>query len=132
LYSASAITEVCGQAMKNIHYLSMFNEEEPTDSLKKWARPWRAPRVEGTVKQRIRLPKGGEPAKVWKDIESIIRDPLARREVWLFLGQVLSKKSLEKELARATDEAVQTAILLHGTMASIASIDAKMRVFCCE
>jgi superfamily II DNA or RNA helicase len=133
LYSATAITQVCGQAMKNIHYLSMFNEEEPTDNLKKWTKAWTAPPwVKGSVKERIRRPRGRKPADVWKDINSIIRDPLARREVWLILGQTLSKTSLEQQLAKSTDEAVQAAILLHGTMASIASIDAKMRVFCCK
>jgi hypothetical protein len=132
-YSASAITEVCGQAIKNIHYLSMFNEEEPTSNLKKWKREWKAPpKVEGSVKNRIRRPLGVSPEEVWDKIASIIRDPLARREVWLFLGQTLSKSALEKQLRQSTDEAIQAAILLHGTMASIASIDAKMRVFCSE
>jgi superfamily II DNA or RNA helicase len=131
-YSATAITNVVGQALKNIHYLSMFHHEKPQANIDKWGRKWGANRVEGFVRERIRRPRGADPAKVWARIEAIIRDPLARREVWLFLGQTLSKKSLQDELAQSTDEAVQAAILLHGTMASIASIDAKMRVFCSE
>jgi hypothetical protein len=128
-YSASALEVVCGQAMKNINYLSMFSEAEP--HFPKWEKEWRAPKVEGFVKNRIRLPKTSSSLdEIWKEIQSVIRDPLANREVWLFLGQTLSKSKLEEKLRASGDEALQAAMLLHGTMTSVASIDAKLRIFC--
>jgi len=130
-YSASAIQEVSAQAMKNINYLSMFSEAEP--NFAKWRRKWTAPKVQGFVERRIRYPKKAvEPEEIWKEIRSVIRDPLARREVWLFLGQIMSKSSLQEQLAKSGDEAVQATILLHGAMTNVASIDAKLRVFCFE
>jgi len=133
-YSATALSEVCSQCIKNIHYLSMFNDMAPS-KLDKWGKPWRAPKVKGFVDSRILRParSGVEPEEVWKEIRSLISDPLASREIWLFLGQILSKEQLEDQLGRKEPaaEAVQAAILLHDTMASVGSIDANLRVFCC-
>jgi superfamily II DNA or RNA helicase len=133
-YSASAIQEVCAQATKNINYLSMFNEIRPDKNIEKWKLKWTAPpKVKGTVKRRIRIPtRRADPEVIWEKIRSIITDPLARREVWLFLGQILSKSALEEQLRSSGAEAIQAAILLHGTMTNVAAIDAKLRVFCSE
>jgi hypothetical protein len=125
------ITEVCGQAVKNIHYLLMFSEEEPTDNLKKWAKQWSAPEVTSSVMERIRRPEEGSRKSLERDQLDYAGPTGATRGV-VIPGQTLSKSSLEQELAKSTDEAVQAAILLHGTIASIASIGAKMRVFCCK
>jgi hypothetical protein len=127
-YSASALQDVCAQATKNINYLGMFNVETPP-KLDSWDEPWRS---KGTqVDNRIRIGEGSGSA-IWARIRSIIRHPLAEREVWLFLGQILSKQQLEEHLAHQPPrpEALQAAFLLHATMTSVASVGAKLRVFC--
>lgn len=128
-YSASALQAVCAQATKNINYLGMFNEQKPPN-LKRWDRAWpdnRNPKVE----RRIRRGNGPGSA-LWSRVQSVIRHHLADHEVWLFLGQILSKSEFEDRLGRRnpTPEAVQAAFLLHATMTSVASVGAKLRVFC--
>jgi len=128
-YSASALQAVCAQATKNINYLGMFNEQKPPN-LRSWDRAWpdnRSPKV------RRRIRRGnGSGSEIWSRVQSVIRHPLADREVWLFLGQILSKSEFEDHLGRRnpTPEAVQAAFLLHATMTSVASVGAKLRVFC--
>jgi superfamily II DNA or RNA helicase len=128
LFSASALQEICGQATKNINYLGMFNTELPS-KLKSWDGGWKS---EGnSVNRRIRRGSGsGE--QLWSVISNIINHPLAEKEVWLVLGQTLSKERFIEEISKSspTPEAVQTAYLLHATMTSIASVGAKMRIFC--
>jgi hypothetical protein len=53
------------------------------------------------------------------------------REVWLVLGGILSKQGLETALSQANPraEAIQAVTLLHGTLSTIGSIDAKLRIF---
>lgn len=127
-YSASALHDVCDQATKNINYLGMFNDQKPP-GLEKWNGPWRS---KGTrVDDRIRI-GAGSGSDLWAEIRSIIRNPWAEREVWLFLGQILSKGQLEEHLASdpPRPEALQAAFLLHATMTNVASVGAKLRVFC--
>ncbi|MFC1879095.1 hypothetical protein ACFLZW_04210, partial [Chloroflexota bacterium] len=129
-YSASVLQDVCAQATKNINYLGMFNEELPPN-LGNWDNPWRS---SGTVvNERKRRVEGElESIELWNRIRTIIKHPLAEREVWLFLGQILSKQQFEEGLARETpvSEALQGALLLHATMTNVASVGAKLRVFC--
>lgn len=132
-YSASALSEVCAQAIKNIRYLSMFNELLPPN-LDSWGKAWSVPGVAGTVPRRIRRsPVGHEdPLALWQLLMRRITDPSTYREVWLFLGMTLSKSELERQLRleKPAPEAIQALVLLHGTMAAVGSIDAKLRVFC--
>jgi len=132
-YSASALSEVCAQAIKNIRYLSMFNELLPPN-LDSWGKAWSVPEVAGTVLRRIRRsPVGHEdPLALWQLLMRRITDPSTYREVWLFLGMTLSKSELERQLRleKPAPEAIQALVLLHGTMAAVGSIDAKLRVFC--
>ena len=131
-YSASELSVVCAQAIKNVRYLSMFNDLTPKN-LSRWEEPWQAAKTAGRVRRRIRLPKGRvSPEKLWDELRSRIANPRTHREVWLLLGGILSKARLERELARsaATAEAVQAVTLLHATLAAIGSIDAKLRIFC--
>jgi superfamily II DNA or RNA helicase len=129
-YSASALQEVCAQATKNINYLGMFNEAQPPN-LSSWQGCWpddQNPRVA----ERIRCGPSSA-TEAWSEIQSIVHHPWADRQVWLFLGQILSKSEFEAHLGRdlPTPEAVQAAFLLHATMTSVASVGAKLRVFCC-
>lgn len=129
-YSASALQEVCAQATKNINYLGMFNETEPPN-LPAWEGGW--PDVlDPKVAKRIRR-GSSSAAGAWSQIQSIVHHPWADRQVWLFLGKILSKAQLEAHLGKPepTPEAVQAAYLLHATMTSVASVGARLRVFCC-
>jgi superfamily II DNA or RNA helicase len=128
-FSASALQTVCAQATKNINYLGLFNEQNPPN-LRSWDRAWpdnRNPKVERRIRRGT-----GTGSQVWSSLQSVIRHPLADREVWLFLGQTLSKGEFEDQLGRRNPapEAVQAAFLLHATMTSVASVGAKLRVFC--
>lgn len=128
-YSASALHEVCGQATKNINYLGMFNQARPPN-LSAWEKGWPDERQRKVARRIRRGPSSADEA--WALIQSIVQHPWAQREVWLFLGQILSKSQLEEHLGRGvpTPEAVQAAYLLHGTMTTVASIGATLRVFC--
>lgn len=128
-HSASALQEVCAQATKNINYLGMFNEQKPPN-LRSWDRAWpdnKSPKVGRRIRRG-----SGTGSEIWSRVQSVIRHPLADREVWLFLGRILSKSEFEDHLGRGnpTPEAVQAAFLLHATMTNVASIGAKLRVFC--
>jgi len=127
--SASALQEVIGQATKNINFLGMFSEQVPKN-LGRWDQEWSNKDALCTTP---RLRRGFGPGKkTWEKIRSIIRHPLADREVWLFLGQMLSKKRFEDELGLdpVGAEAFQAACLLFATLTNVASVGAKLRVFC--
>jgi len=114
---------------KNINYLNMFNTDLPAN-LNQWDDPW-PDRKNPVIPSRLRR-GSGDGAQVWSQIQDIIRHPLAERQVWLFLGQILSKSAFEEHLSREepTPEAVQAAFLLHATMTNVASVGAKLLVFC--
>lgn len=129
-FSASSLQEVCAQAMKNAGFLSMFAPVKPPN-LARWETPWKASKVTGSVLKRIRLGLPGRQAH-WDYLEERIRDPATRREVWLFLGSMLSKNALETELAKAKPraESFHVVHLLQTTMATVGSMGASLRVFC--
>jgi hypothetical protein len=127
--SASALQEVVGQATKNINFLGMFSDEAPAN-LGRWDEPWKNKDALCTT-PRIR--RGfGKGQKTWEHIHAIIRHPLADREVWLFLGQMLSRSRFEALLRKEPvgAEALQAAYLLFATLTNVASVGAKLRVFC--
>lgn len=140
-YAASPLQEVCGQATKNLKYLARFGNDEPVRARKWHSDVWKVTEKvgstklpTGTVKKRIRdaPPDLNTGLKVWKTIRSIVRDPNAELEVWLFLGRMLSAKSLEEQLRKPKPDAVaqQAAYLLFSTMNDVASVGARLRVVC--
>ena len=140
-FAASPLQEVCGQATKNIKYLARYGSDSPV-SMSKWhSDEWKVAsnraskkRPTGFVKKRIRkAPSGistGEQA--WKEIRSIIRDPNAELEVWLFLGRLLSRSKLKTQLKKnkPAPQAKQAAYLIFSTMNDVASVGAKLKVVC--
>ena len=129
-YSASELQDVTAQSVKNLTYVAYFSNDPPS-KLNSWAGPWRAGSVNGFVRNRIR--KGdGNPDEIWGSIRSVASNPNADREVWLLLGKTLSKSRLIEELKKpkVSPEALQTVYLLGSTLSSVASIGAKLRVFC--
>ena len=140
-YAASPLQEVCGQATKNLKYFARFGTDEPVRARKWHSDVWKVTAKKdskklptGTVKQRIRKSPAdlNTGLKVWTKVRSIIRDPNAELEVWLFLGRMLSAKSLEEQLKKKNPDAVaqQAAYLLFSTMNDVASVGARLKVVC--
>jgi len=132
--SASKLMEVCGQAVKNIEYLSMFNTKIPAGLKDKWEKPWKADKVSGKVKHRIREGNKTNYKENWAKIQSRISDPSIDKEVWLVLGGILSKDELIIQLQkdRNNSVAIQTLMLLNATLANVGSIGAKLKIFCSD
>lgn len=132
-YSAGSLGKICEQAIKNIFYISMFNEQKPKN-IDLWKNRWEDSKVEGYVKSRIILPSlfRGDPNILWDRLRKIISNPGAKREVWIMLGNTLYFDRFIKELEKtpATPAAIQAATLLHGTLTNISSMDVKLRIFC--
>lgn len=129
--SASELHIVCSQAVKNLGYLPMFSQERPAKvGSNGWVGPWRSTNI-GIVNNRIRR-GSGTSTEIWKKIQETINNPLVEKEVWLLLGQILSRKAFEKKLGKKTPptEALQAAYLLHATMTEIAKVGARLRIIC--
>lgn len=128
--SASSLHDVCGQAQKNLREVSLFAESGPSKAAK-WATEWNgSPHTLGVVKNRIRKQRtNSEPGA---DIRRTTKNPNADREVWLVLGNLLSKGSLEDALLKKSPPAyaIQAAYLLFSTITNTAAAAAKLRVFC--
>jgi hypothetical protein len=128
LYSASGLMVVCGQAVKNLKFLSVFDESRP-DKAHKWhSDPWKSDGM--LVRDRIR--RGPRDEHLWNTIKTHIRDQYFDREVWLILGNLFSASEFKQALRidPPKTEAVQAAYLLLSTRSEVAAIGAKMRVFC--
>jgi len=128
--SGSALQDVCGQAQKNLREVSLFAEPGPSKQ-GKWGEPWEGrPHTLGQVTRRIRRKvRGSDPEE---DIRRAIKDPNADREVWLVLGNLLSRKTLEEFLLMPAPPAyaIQAAYLLFSTITNTAAAAARLRVFC--
>jgi hypothetical protein len=129
--SASGLHDVCSQAVKNLGYLAMFSQEKPTHVRSgAWVKSWKSADI-GEVRQRIRR-GAGTSAGLWQKIQDTINNSMVQKEVWLLLGQILSRKALEEKLAKKTPpaEALQAAYLLHATMTDVAAVGGRLRVIC--
>jgi hypothetical protein len=132
LLSASAFADVCNQAVKNLDILTPFSTTEPTN-LGLWGTRWRATwnEVPQVVNRRIRKgPKS--PSEAWQRIQNLIRDPASNREVWIVVGSTFSREEFRDAANRAKQppEIVQILYSLQSTWGSVASIGARLRVFC--
>ncbi len=127
--SASALQDVCGQATKNLTFLSPYNQHKPPN-LRIWDGGWDGGKI-GVVDKRIILGKGsGE--KLWERIQLLLRDPATRREVWILLGRTLSLSEFERSRTAQTPtaETIQILFLLQSTWANVSSVGTRLRVFC--
>lgn len=130
--SASSLQEVCAQATKNLSYLSPFNKIIPTGVKSKWGKEWKANGVTGTVKNRMIVGGAKNHSKAWEDIQIKLKDPNTKKEVWLILGNVLSKNKLEQKLKSSGDYkiALQASLLILSSYQAAYSIGARLRVLC--
>lgn len=133
-YSASGLQDVCGQATKNLKYFARFGSDVPPNAKDWHSKNWSGAKgVTGSVKRRIRrCPTGNTSKTVWTELQTIIRDPYADLQVWLFLGRMLKKGEFEKQLTKANPaaEAQQAAYLLFSTITDCGAIGASLKVFC--
>lgn len=130
-YSASSLEVVVGQALKNLRYAHPFEDASPK-KCEKWHRSaWTAPGVEGKVANRV-LIGAGTGNEIWGRIRSLLRLPHAQKEVWLVLGNALSKKDFEAQLRgrKPAHEAMQGAYLLEGLISAAMSLSIRVRIFC--
>jgi superfamily II DNA or RNA helicase len=129
--SASALHDVVGQAMKNLAVLravggvpAHINRWDRTSTWNRTAaRRWRRGPVSLPIRQAL-----------WKRIRAEILDhPAGTTEVWLVLGQTLSRASLLGELAdpgRRDTITGQVVQLLSGLSSECAQRGVLLRVFC--
>lgn len=71
-----------------------MSEEIPRYS--QWDRPWPNQEVLNTT-PRLRVGTPGTPVELWDHVRALIADPSSEREVWLVLGNSLSKAALDQE-----------------------------------
>mgnify|MGYP000925458510 CR=1 FL=1 len=129
--SAGNLSIICSQACKNLGYLSAYQIYNPKDNINKWNKPWSSNGQ--VVTKRIRRGEGnGE--EIWQQISSLLRNPNTHREVWLVLGQILSKNRFIADLnnKNTTPNAIQLAYLLRSTLSNISSIGGRLRILCSE
>jgi superfamily II DNA or RNA helicase len=132
-YSASQLHDVVMQATKNLPYLQPLGQEAPRYS--RWNAPWNSAGL--TIAQRLRE---GDPAvlstgeKMWKNIRARIANPQTEREVWLVLGQMLSRSALDTESTKKppTAEAIQVFGTLQAAWSAVSQVGARLRIFCSE
>ena len=128
--SASGLANICSQAVKNIGELDPFSDAT-VNRIAKWGESWREGKL-GTVNERIR--KGPNDAqKVWEIFRSAVEDPNARREIWLFLGNMLTKRELQYRLSSGKSKRLETFQALYelfSTLSTIRSRNAGFLIFC--
>jgi hypothetical protein len=131
LYSASALQDVVAQAQKNLRYAHPYEDVRP-QKCERWHRlPWTAKGVRGQVTNRLLIGEG-TGVDVWERVRGVLKSPQSRKEVWLVLGNMLSKRAFEAQLrARSpAHEAAQAAYLLEGLFSNAMSQGVHVRVFC--
>ncbi|OMP75678.1 DEAD/DEAH box helicase [[Flexibacter] sp. ATCC 35208] len=141
LYGASKISEVCNQAVKNLHYISMFDRTAPKH-LDRLEKPYKFVNtkqgIDLTVNTRLRyfnktrnLQKA-DSKKVWQKIEEVKYNASAEREVWLVMGKLFSRNRFLGEMAKGkpAPEAIQAGLILQNTLAAVGSLGAQLKVFC--
>jgi len=128
--SASAFHEVCGQALKNLEFLSPLSIQKPSN-LNRWEKSWKSSGVEGEVKTRFRAGKG-DANEAWDNIQGKIRDPSISLQVWIVFGKGFSKQLFKKNLNRKTPppEFVQIVFLVQSTWSAVQSMGAELKIFC--
>lgn len=134
--SATKISDVCMQAIKNLDFLGPRISDHTRDWESKWKKgDGRLDRIRKSpnnlpedIKSDIHLLK----TRAEEDFEKAINNPSVLREVWLVTGQILQRSKLE-ELLRSENPSfreIPIVYTLFSSMSIIASSPARLRVFC--
>ncbi|MBK9960714.1 MAG: hypothetical protein IPP06_05085 [Saprospiraceae bacterium] len=131
--SATNFTEVCGQATKNLDYLSPYFQKTPQQNIDKWKQPWNVAPI-GQIKNRI-VTNNATPKQFWEKYEELISDPNTRREVWLVVGSMFDRGAFKKELdkrdiSKVKSEVIQLIYLLRSTWNSVSQVGAQLKILC--
>ena len=129
IYSASVLHDVASQAIKNLHHLQPLVDSGMSTA--GWMQAWRAPRVQGSTR-RLRHGSFRSGPDIWKHIRSLVANPGSDREIWLVVGNALSKSELENQARRRAPaaEVLQVYSLLQTTWGAVSQVGAQFRVFC--
>jgi hypothetical protein len=126
-FSVSALQEVVGQATKNLSHVQA-NAATLGMGLSRIHQSWE---LKGATLRRVRAGKAAEfiPAAT-----AVASDPQGSREVWLVLGNILSKQAAEVELSSddPSPALVQMFMLLSSFYTNCLTVGARARVFCSE
>jgi superfamily II DNA or RNA helicase len=131
-YSASVLHDVAAQAIKNLPHLQPLTDTRM--STRGWTGDWSAARVTGSTR-RLRHGNFNSGPAIWEHIRSVVAAPDGEREIWLVLGNSLSKAELQAQAsrrppARPTAEAIQVFSLLQTTWGAVSQLGARLRIFC--
>lgn len=130
--SASAFTEVCGQAVKNLEYLTPYFQAAPAANISRWQSQWQHTQI-GKVDRIIH---GGLTAKqFWNKYTGLLSDTSLNKEVWLMVGNLFDYKAFEKEINKTkienvSPQVIQLIYLLRSTWNSISSVGAQLKIIC--
>ena len=127
--SASVLQDVIGQAMKNLPHLQPVDPPVPTR--RDWDKVWNLGQgYEEVGRQRVGAYDG--VGEMWTAMRDVITDPNSQREVWLLLGQALSKTDLVDDLQsdNTSPQTIQIYALLHNAWAACQQLGVRLRVFC--
>jgi hypothetical protein len=134
--AASALYDVCGQAVKQVGALSLFSAQRP-HQVHLWDGPWTDPAAKaGDVASRIRHASGAfaglNGEQIWSQIGERLSRQDTEREVVLVLGASLSPPHLFQEAALdpTPPSAVHAVHLLRSTLAGVVGAGARLRVIC--
>jgi hypothetical protein len=129
--SASALHVVVAQGLKNLGVLCRAGSK-PAE-LNRWTREsrWSTSGIPRWRRGRATLPEGEQ---LWEKVRSEVLDhPDGQKEIWLVLGDTLSKRSLVNKLSnpsRWDPVSGQVVHLLSSLQASCSQLSVKLRVFC--
>lgn len=136
IVSASALYDVCGQAVKQVGTLSLFGPQRP-HQVGLWDGPWDDPGHRANqVSARLRRARGEfaglTPDEIWARLVEKLTRHDAEREVVLVLGGMLRPQSL---FAMARQDPTPSAAVhvihqLRSTLAGVVGGGARLRVLC--
>ncbi|HUM51132.1 MAG TPA: DEAD/DEAH box helicase family protein [Chitinophagales bacterium] len=131
--SATNFTEVCGQATKNLDYLTPYYQRTPKQNIDKWKQPWTLSTI-GTVSNRI-ITNNANSKQFWDKYIDLISDPNTKREVWLIVGNMFDHNAFKSELkktdvSKIKSEVIQLIYLLRSTWNSVSQVGAQLKIFC--
>jgi len=128
--SASALQEVCAQAVKNLSYLITTNQQRPPNY--PWSRPYKAADVTGSL-NRVRYPKTNcTGVEFWKKYIELLRNPATQKQVYILLGQGFDLQKFKENIdGRKPDPAnVQIVYQVQSTYSNVMKIATDFKIFC--
>lgn len=131
--SATNFTEVCGQATKNLDYLTPYYQRTPKQNIDKWKKHWSVAPI-GTISNRV-ITKNATAKQFWDKYVQLISDPSTKREVWLIVGNMFDHNEFKKELnkrdvAKIKSEVIQLIYLIRSTWNSVSQVGAQLKILC--